>query len=194
MELRAAKSANRYRSLLFVYMGFALSLSLGGNLLAWIRIDDLVNSQKETYIPMFFDVPFTLSRSHADANYLEQTAQSLLFLRYNVSPESVKANHKALLRFFEKAQRPEMQDILAGEAKEIIDNNVTSAFYLTGMDVYPSEGVVDIRGTLQTWIGNRKALPEDKKLRLKLTYYKGITTINDFKEQVDEKEKSKNTP
>ncbi|MEX0425932.1 type IV conjugative transfer system protein TraE, partial [Providencia rettgeri] len=97
MKLSAAKSATKYTSLLFITLTFMLGLSLTGNIFAWLRLDDLLNSRQETYIPMFFDTPFTLTRSHADANYLESVAQSLLFLRYNISPESVKANHQSLL-------------------------------------------------------------------------------------------------
>lgn len=187
MELSARRSAARFTSLTFVILLSLLGLSLSGNILAWLRIDALINSQQETYIPMFFDTPFTLSRNQTDANYLEQTAESLVFLRYNVSPESVKANHNALLRFFDTTQRAAMKNVLDDEAARVIDSNVTSAFYLSGIDTWPDAGVVDIHGTLQTWIGNRKALPERKTVRLEVKYYKGLTTIKSFKEKVDEK-------
>lgn len=189
MKLSAAKSANRFISLVFITLVFLLITSLAGNMLAWMRIDTLINTRQETYIPMFFDTPFTLSRTHADANYLEQTAQSLIFLRYNVSPETVRASHKAVLRFVDKDSRTEMQEALADEARIITDNNVTSAFYISSLDVYPDQGIADITGTLQTWIGNRKSLPEEKRLRLELKYDRGLTTIRDFKEIIDEKKK-----
>jgi len=189
VELRLSRSAARYTSLIFIVLLFLFGLSLAGNLFAWMRIDALINNQKETYIPQFFDSPFTLTRNHADANYLEQTAESLVFLRYNVSPESVKPSHKALLRFFDPETRVAMQDVLAEEATRIIDSNVTSAFYLSGMDTWPDQGIVDIHGTVQTWIGTRKQEPEDKTLRLQLHYQRGLTTIQSFTEQNDDKEK-----
>lgn len=187
MDLKTKRLAARYTSLTFVILLGMLGLSLSGNILAWLQIDTLINSHDETYIPMGFNVPFTLSRNRADANYLEQIAESLVFLRYNVSPESVKANHKVLLRFFDDETRPAMQEVLADEAQKVIDNNVTTAFYLSGMDTYPDSGIVDIHGTVQQWIGNRKQLPEDKTLRLELRYYRGMTTIKNFREKVDEK-------
>lgn len=189
MKLSAAKSTAKYTSLLFVSLTFLLGLSLTANIFAWMRLDDLINSRQETYIPMFFDTPFTLTRSHADANYLESVAQSVIFLRFNVSPESVKANHQSLLRIVDKEARPEMQDILAVEAKEIINNNVTSAFYLSKIDVYPVDGIVDIKGELKTWIGKRESLPEQKNVRLHLKYANGITTIQSFEDVIDEKKK-----
>jgi len=189
VDLKAKRLVARYTSLIFVILLGLLGLSLGGNILAWLQIDTLINSHDETYIPMGFDTPFTLSRNRADASFLEQTAESLVFLRYNVSPESVRANHKALLRFFDNETRPAMQEVLAGEAQKVIDNNVTTAFYLSGMDTYPSAGIVDIHGTVQQWIGNRKQLPEDKTVRLALRYHRGMTTIKAFTEQVDEKKK-----
>jgi conjugal transfer pilus assembly protein TraE len=187
VDLKAKRLAARYTSLTFIILLGLFGLSLGGNILAWLQIDTLINSHDETYIPMGFDSPFTLSRNRADANYLEQTAESLVFLRYNISPESVRANHKALLRFFDNETRPAMQEVLADEAQKVIDNNVTTAFYLSGMDTYPSAGIVDIHGTVQQWIGNRKQLPEDKTVRLELRYQRGMTTIKDFREKVDEK-------
>ncbi|HHR6019702.1 TPA: type IV conjugative transfer system protein TraE [Providencia alcalifaciens] len=186
MKLSAAKSATKYTSLLFVSLTFMLGLSLTGNIFAWLRLDDLLNSRQETYIPMFFDTPFTLTRSHADANYLESVAQSLIYLRYNVSPESVKANHQSLLRYVAKESRPEMQDVLSVEAKEVIGNNVTSAFYLSKMEVYPVDGIVDIQGELKTWIGKREALPEFKKVRLHVKYQNGITEVISFEDIIDE--------
>lgn len=187
MDLKAKRLAARYTSLTFIILLGLFGLSLGGNMLAWLQIDTLINSHDETYIPMGFDSPFTLSRNRTDANYLEQIAESLVFLRYNVSPESVKANHKVLLRFFDDETRSDMQAVLDDEAQKVIDNNVTTAFYLSGIDTYPSDGIVDIHGTVQQWIGNRKQLPEDKTVRLELRYYRGMTTIKNFREKVDEK-------
>ncbi|CAG9435622.1 type IV conjugative transfer system protein TraE [Providencia alcalifaciens] len=189
MKLRAAKSATKYTSLLFVSLAGLLTLSLSGNLLAWLRLDDLLNNRQETYIPMFFDTPFTLSRSHADANYLESIAQSMVFLRYTVSPESIHANHQSLLRYVQKEARPEMQDVLAVEAKEVIQNNVTSVFFLSKMEVYPVEGIVDIHGELKTWIGKREALPEPKNVRLHVKYANGISEVISFEDIIDEDKK-----
>ena len=39
MKLSAAKSANRFISLVFITLVFLLITSLAGNLLAWMRID-----------------------------------------------------------------------------------------------------------------------------------------------------------
>lgn len=190
MDLSAHRSALKFTSLTFVILLFFLGLSLSANVLAWLRIEDLEREQKETYIPMFFNQPFSLSRNVADASYLQQVAESLMFLRLNVTPESIKAQHQALLRYFDTAARPQMKAILDAEASQIITNNVSSAFYMTGIDVYPQAGVVDFRGTLKTWIGKREALPEEKAYRLELGYRDGMTTIRSFKELVNEKEKT----
>ncbi|EQA1693575.1 type IV conjugative transfer system protein TraE [Enterobacter hormaechei] len=185
MELKAHRVMRRYTSLAFVMLLGLLVISLSGNTLAWLQIDALINSHEETYIPMGLDASFTLSRNRTDASYLEQTAESLVLLRYNVSPESVKANHQALLRFFDNETRPAMQDVLAEEAQRVIDNNVTSAFYLSGLDTYPSAGTVDIHGTVQQWIGSRKQPPEEKILRLELRYRRGMVTIKSFREKTN---------
>lgn len=143
MDLSAHRSALKFTSLMFVILLFFLGLSLSANVLAWLRIEDLERGQKETYIPMFFNQPFSLSRNVADASYLQQVAESLMFLRLNVTPESIKAQHQALLRYFDTAARPQMKEILDGEASQIITNNVSSAFYMTGIDVYRGNDALD---------------------------------------------------
>lgn len=189
MDVSAHRSASKFTSLTFVILLVFLGLSLAANLFAWLRVEDLQRGQKETYIPMFFNQPFSLSRNVADASYLQQVAESLMFLRLNVTPESVKAQHQALLRYVASDVRAPMQDILGAEAQQIITNNVSTAFYMTGIDVYPAAGVVDFRGTLKTWIGKRESLPEEKQFRLELGYRDGMTTIRDFKEVSNEKDK-----
>ena len=62
MDLSAHRSALKFTSLTFVILLFFLGLSLAANVLAWLRIEDLARGQKETYIPMFFNQPFSLSR------------------------------------------------------------------------------------------------------------------------------------
>lgn len=189
MDVSAHRSASKFTSLTFVILLMFLGLSLAANLFAWLRVEDLQRGQKETYIPMFFNQPFSLSRNVADASYLQQVAESLMFLRLNVTPESVKAQHQALLRYVASDVRAPMQDILGAEAQQIITNNVSTAFYMTGIDVYPAAGVVDFHGTLRTWIGKRESLPEEKQFRLELGYRDGMTTIRDFKEVSNEKDK-----
>jgi conjugal transfer pilus assembly protein TraE len=159
VELKAHRVMGRYTSLAFVMLLGLLVISLSGNTLAWLQIDALINSHEETYIPMGLDASFTLSRNRTDASYLEQTADN--------------------------ETRPAMQDVLAEEAQRVIDNNVTSAFYLSGLDTYPSAGTVDIHGTVQQWIGSRKQPPEEKILRLELRYRRGVVTIKAFREKTN---------
>lgn len=51
MELKAKRLTARYTSLIFIILLGLNALSLGGNLLAWMQIDTLINSHDETYIP-----------------------------------------------------------------------------------------------------------------------------------------------
>ncbi|HCB2859851.1 type IV conjugative transfer system protein TraE [Klebsiella aerogenes] len=187
MKLKFKRKATRYTSLTFLVLIGLLGLSLGGNLVAWIRLSDLIDSREQTLIPMFFSSPVTLSRNHTDGNYLEQIAESLIYLRYNVSPENVKANHTALLRYFETDVRTQMKPVLDEEASRIQDSNVTSAFYMTKIDSWPASGIVDIHGTVRSWVGSREQPQEDKTLRLSLNYRQGLTTIKDFREMNDDK-------
>ena len=58
---------------------------------------------------MFFCQPFSLSRNVADASYLQQVAESLMFLRLNVTPRLGKSPASGLLRYFDTTTRPQMK-------------------------------------------------------------------------------------
>ncbi|HHH1368299.1 TPA: type IV conjugative transfer system protein TraE [Yersinia enterocolitica] len=189
MDLSARRSTTKFVSLVFILLLFFLGLSLAGNLFAWMQTERLINSREETYIPMMFDAPFTLSRNHADSNYLQQTAESFLFLRLNVTPENVAAQHASLLRFFSSEDRVEMTKVLKEEENQIVTNNVTSAFYASEFKVYPASGVIDMQGELKTWLGNKPLPSEHKSYRLTLHYRNGVTQLKSFKESVDAKTK-----
>lgn len=189
MSVKAQVSGNKVVGHIIVGMLIFLALSLISNIYLVVTNRALVNKREKIVVPMAFDAPFVVSESEASTTYLQMMALSFLSLRLNISPETVDMNHGFLLTYVRAESREKFSPVLNAEAKRIKKNAVTSAFYQTAINVYPSASIVDIRGVLKTWIGNSKPLEEIKHYRLQLSYRAGVTSIEKFVEVDDAKAK-----
>ncbi len=189
MSVKAQISGNKVVGYIIVGLLSFLALSLISNIYLEVTNRALVNKREKIVVPMAFDAPFVVSENQASAPYLQMMALSFLSLRLNVSPETVDMNHGFLLSYVRTEAHEQFAPVLTAEAKRIKENAVTSAFYQTSMNVYPSASIVDIRGVLKTWIGNSKPLEEIKHYRLQLSYRAGVTSIEKFVEVDDAKAK-----
>lgn len=187
MELTARNSSNKIIAWTMAALFLLLVLALVSVILLAMQNRYLAGHQKTTVTPMAFNAPFWTSESQTSPGYMQMMALSFLALRLNVSPETVEAQHEFLLSFAKPGAQPEFKVTLAEEARRIRQSEVSSAFYQTQIKVYPVEGVVDIRGMLNTWIGNGKPTSELKHYQLKLDYASGVTSINAFMEVDDAK-------
>lgn len=180
MSLKAKVSGGRVVGYLIVSLFGLLALSVTGNIYLGVTNRALVNQREKIVVPMAFNAPFVVSENQASAPFLQMMTLSFLSLRLNVSPETVDQQHAFLLSFVRAGARERFAPVLSQEAKRIKDNDVTSAFYQDAIQVYPTAGVVDIRGVLKTWIGHSQPLSEIRHYRLQLDYRAGVTTIEKF--------------
>jgi len=187
MELSARNSSNKVIAWTMAALFMLLIFTLVSVILLVLQNRYLAGHQKITITPMAFNAPFWTSESETSPGYMQMMALSFLALRLNVSPETVEAQHEFLLSFAKPGAQPEFKVTLSAEARRIKQSEVSSAFYHTQIKVYPVEGVVDIRGMLNTWIGNGKPSSELKHYQLKLHYASGVTSINAFMEVDDAK-------
>lgn len=185
MELTARNSSNKIIAWTMVALFLLLVLAMVSIILLVVQNRYLASSQKTITTPMAFTAPFWTSESESSAGYMQMMALSFLALRLNVSPETVDAQHEFLLSFARVGAQTDFKVTLAGEARRIKQNEVSSAFYHTNIKVFPVEGIVDIRGMLNTWIGNGKPSSELKHYQLKLDYSAGVTRIVAFLEADD---------
>lgn len=189
MSVKAKLSGNKVVGYFIAGLLFFLSLALAGNLYQGMTIRSLISQREKIVIPMTFDAPFVVSETRQSAAYLQMMALSFLSLRLNVSPETVDRQHAFLLSYIRADMREKFVPVLAAESRKIRENAVASAFYQKGIQVYPAEGIADIRGVLKTWIGSSPPLEESKHYRLKLSYQAGVTSIEKFVEVDNEKTK-----
>jgi conjugal transfer pilus assembly protein TraE len=187
MEHGARLSSRRVIAIGFLCMGVFNVLSLTVNIIQGINNYRLQNEQRTVTTPMAFQAPFAVSQNQMDASYLQQMGLSFISLRLNVSPETVDAQHQALLHYVRPASQNALRVKLAEDAKQIKSNNVNSAFFMTGVRVFPASGRVEFRGELKTWIGDSAPYSEIRHYALFLTREDGVTWLSRFAEVKDEK-------
>lgn len=171
----------------FMIMGVFLMLSMIAVIMLIKDNSHLRHEQKVVVTPMGYNAPFAVSDNAASPSYLQMYAVAALAMRLNVSPGTINEQHQLLLSLFKPGAQPEMKVKLAGEAKQIIQNDVDSNFIATSIRVYPAAAQIDIRGQLSTWIGSGKPNKEFKHYAMKYDHVDGHTWLTRFTEVEDEK-------
>ncbi|EAX4766784.1 type IV conjugative transfer system protein TraE [Salmonella enterica subsp. enterica serovar Teshie] len=187
MEHGARLSTSRVLAIAFIFMSLLIVLSLAVNVIQGVNNYRLQNEQRTVITPMGWKAPFAVSQNSTDASYLQQMALAFIALRLNVSPETVGASHLALLQYIRPGAQNEMKVVLAEEAKRIKADNVNSAFFQTGVRVWPQYGRVEIHGVLKTWIGDSRPFTDLKHYILILKRENGVTWLDNFGETDDAK-------
>lgn len=187
MKYKAKASQTKVIAAGFLILGVFLLLSLMAVIMLINDNRSLKHDQKVVVTPMGYNAPFAVSDNTASTSYLQMYALAALAMRLNVSPGTINEQHQLLLSLFKPGTHPEMKVKLAGEAKQIIQNDVDSNFISTFIRVYPASSQIDIRGQLSTWIGSGKANKELKHYAMKYEHVDGHTWLTRFTEVDDEK-------
>ena len=136
---------------------FAYVIS-GGLLLANIllSIKALHHEERWVLIPQFeIAQTYTIQGDQYDEHYLEHWAGALTQDFLTVNPSTVD---QAMERFLKIAstQYGQIKPNIEALAKEIKDNQITTAFYPKEFKIDTSNHVVDVTGTFMTWFGREK--------------------------------------
>ncbi|WNJ82269.1 TraE/TraK family type IV conjugative transfer system protein (plasmid) [Cedecea neteri] len=150
--------------------------------LAW----HFYSTQKTVTTPMMFDRAFVSDSATGDQALNGMLVRSFVNLRLSVTPETVKSQHSALLRYVPPEYRDEMKKQLDAEAEYINKNGVTSVFRIDDEITDTTTGDIIVQGTLSasTTNGNLKInLPDAKKAyRLSVHYVDGLIRLTAFPE------------
>lgn len=133
-----------------------------------------------------YNPPSTAPDSRLDIEYIQMMTLSFLTLRLNVYPSIVDSNHAFLLSFVHPDIFTDLKSILQDEAMKIKTNGTNSAFYLTEINVHPTNDRVDVCGVIKMWVGNGKPSLEIKNYQLYLNSVEGLTRIEGFYEMAYE--------
>lgn len=186
MTYSAHASRTRLIAAGYAILGGFFLLALIAVILLILDNRRLAHEQKVIVTPMGYNAPFAVSDNAASPAYLEMYALAALAMRLNVSPGTIHEQHQLLLSLFRPGAQPEMKVKLAGEAEQIVRNDVDSNFIPTAIRVYPHAAQIDIRGQLTTWIGSGKPTRELRHYAMQYEHRDGHTWLTRFTEVQDE--------
>ncbi|KAA5971653.1 type IV conjugative transfer system protein TraE [Pantoea sp. M_9] len=186
MTYSAHASRTRLIAAGYAILGGFFLLALIAVILLILDNRRLAYEQKMIVTPMGYNAPFAVSDNAASPAYLEMYAVAALAMRLNVSPGTIHEQHQLLLSLFRPGAQPEMKVKLAGEAEQIVRNDVDSNFIPTAIRVYPHAAQIDIRGQLTTWIGSGKPTRELRHYAMQYEHRDGHTWLTRFIEVQDE--------
>jgi conjugal transfer pilus assembly protein TraE len=186
MKYQVQETRHRVTMLTIGTLGSLLAVSIVGNCITGSLAWHFAKTQKTITTPMLFDRSFTSDATQGDANLNFMLVRSFISLRLSVTPETVDAQHEALLRYVPAEVRPEMKKALAIESQYIKKYGVSSIFRITEESLDPRTGDITVSGTLSasTTNGSLKLdLPDvNKAYKLSLHYVDGLIRLTAFPE------------
>ena len=134
------------------------------------------------YIPMTSNA-FTLSSNNVDSAYLDAVSMSILSLKLNVNPKTVEASHQHLLSYVASNHYAAFSKTLSQEKEVIVEDDMSSSFYLESIASNPNDLASDVSGTLHRFVGTRAIEPVKVHYRLSYDYQNGRIQIKSFEEK-----------
>ena len=164
------------RLIMVVLVMFVMNLLMSA-LLAWVVIH-----KKTIIVPAVVNQPFAVSDTGVDASYLQQMALFFTYLRFNVTPGNVDFQHKVIENYLDPSIEGSVQNILDQEESDIIQNKISSHFFVDSVSVDPSNETAEVSGTLNKSAGDVALAPETKTYLIHFAYDFGRLLINNFVE------------
>jgi conjugal transfer pilus assembly protein TraE len=120
------------------------------------------------------------SNAQVDSRYLSLMAENFIYSRFNITPETVEANHKRLLEFVNSKSYPSFLRLLNKEAKIIRSKKMSSVFDITAIQVNPNQLTAKVSGILKRYVGLRELRELQVTYLLEFAYTNGRLSIIQF--------------
>lgn len=147
-----------FRKTLFVGLGVSglvsVSLVVG---IVYISLNNVLTK----LVPPTIQKEMTIGRNYVDTEYLSETAEYVVWLRNNVTPDTVTRNFGQLLKMAKPSKWGALRGMLMKEAEIIQHDKVSASFFIKSTSVSVDDLTVKIEGIQTKWVGSRK-LPEKK--------------------------------
>jgi conjugal transfer pilus assembly protein TraE len=156
------------------------------NMLLVLLVSYMHFHQRIEITPFFSQESYSKTESGVDTQYLKLMSENFLFLRLNVTPESVAVQHKQLLSMVSSQTYQAFLRALEMEKRTIIEQKISSHFDITHIQMNSTNLEGKITGILHRSVGIR-SLP-DARLQyvLKFKYQLGRLQLLKFvKEEVN---------
>jgi conjugal transfer pilus assembly protein TraE len=138
--------------------------------------------ERVVLVPPAVHKTFWVESDRVSAEYLEQMAYFLLQLTLNVTPHSVVHQSQTLLRYADPGTWGELRTTLATSAERIRRDGASTVFAARDIVVDAKNLRVGIRGTLTTFISDRRVSEVARGYAVELGYAQGRLTLKALRE------------
>jgi conjugal transfer pilus assembly protein TraE len=145
-----------------------------------------VLDQKRTIlIPVGNPAKVSVSGSSADTSYLREMGRYIAGLGLSYNPGTVRQQYEELLSLFDPERFASAKEQLYEAADTVETAGASSVFFIAEMTDHPEQKILDISGTRQLFVQDKKT--DEKHLVYRLSYQirDGRFWIVDFSERND---------
>ena len=178
---RFSQLTARFNLMVALVFGLLITNVLMGGLALYAHVH-----QRVEITPFFGGSSYMKSDAMVDMHYLSLMSENFIYSRLNVTPETVRANHKRLLVFVDSAHFAAFSAQLEKEAKVIIDKKISSHFEISDIRVDNGKKQSTITGVLKRSVGLRDLRDERLTYTLQYRYRFGRLTVTQFTHVKDE--------
>ena len=172
---RLSQLAGRFNLMVALVFGLLLTNLLMGGLACYTSFH-----QRIEVTPFFGAQSYVKSDAIVDTQYLALMSENFIYSRLNVTPETVRANHKRLLSFVDATHFSTFSSQLAKEAKLITDKKISSHFEITDIRANPNDLRCTVTGILKRAVGLRDLADARLSYTIQYRYHFGRLTVSQF--------------
>ena len=178
---RFSQLTARFNLMVALVFGLLISNILMGGLALYTSVH-----QRVEITPFFGESSYVKSDALVDSHYLSMMSENFIYARLNVTPETVRANHKRLLAFVDSAHFAAFSAQLEKEAKVIMDKKISSHFEISDVRADSNKRSCTITGVLKRAVGRRDLRDERLTYTLQYHYRFGRLTVTQFTHEKEE--------
>lgn len=134
-------------------------------------------------VPMNLGAPTSVSTDSVSYDYLSLIATSMVSLRFNFTPKSIKNQYQQLENFISPQTYATLTTELQREQTAMTQQNIMSSFAITDVQPDSNSLQVQVKGILTRWVQGAEINSVDAAFLLKFKNENGALILTDWLEQ-----------
>ena len=180
LELLRSDIASSRRAATF--LAALLALSLLANVVLAFQTVRLSGRERVVLVPPTINKTFWVESERVSAEYLQQMAYFLMQLTLDVTPQSVDHQASVVLQYAAPASFGELRAAMAATADRLKRDGASTFFSTRDLVVDEATQRVGVRGTLTTFVSDRRVSEVSKAYAIELQYAGGRVFLKAFRE------------